>query len=421
MIVKILKNISSLSKINSNFFGLIDSPKHFDREYVNEHCEEVKFMDPMIDLNLAAQTIFHKDIIDSGRARDQLVLTRPESNIPLSSKISSCSLGSEHQPEDFFREGFEFDNEYLDSSIANSPKAVIDQDAGIANNLFAQFEQTNVNGERTMFEKLDFTGEANHHLFGIEDMLSGSPLSATPKLGVSHEFSECNNGDMEKYPCKLEKQISNALTRAELQSNAESIPARTTNPKAKKVVPKSILMQENPSSQSAVTKKEKSLALRADVMNKNMFRAIRRECKSIFDSYLIENNLSNKKGKRVFNVNLNMFSRHLLESTSVEWQSRRDFDQNEFIKYLGVFLNMCLMKKSFTLAEDKLKVQSFNELLYGYSHKKFFDFITIPEVSTLIKMIFEISSVDGFIANHETLVANREEYCAHIKQTMRQI
>ena len=56
----------------------------------------------------------------------------------------------------------------------------------------------------------------------------------------------------------------------------------------------------------------RKLALRADVMNKNFFRALRREIKRIFENYLISNGLSTSKCKRTFKTNLKRFCEYLL-------------------------------------------------------------------------------------------------------------
>lgn len=48
----------------------------------------------------------------------------------------------------------------------------------------------------------------------------------------------------------------------------------------------------------------KSLSLRLDVMNKNFFRAFRRECKTLFSKFLTQNLLSESNNKRVFAANL---------------------------------------------------------------------------------------------------------------------
>jgi hypothetical protein len=128
---------------------------------------------------------------------------------------------------------------------------------------------------------------------------------------------------------------------------------------------------------SAKQKKKKGLALRADVMNKNLFRAIRRECKAIYEDFLKNNSLSNSRSKRIFKSNLRKFSEYLLNSTNVEWKSRRNFETVEFSKHLGLFINTCLMKKVLDEKVGQEMILEFNNLLYSYSHKKFYDYLSV--------------------------------------------
>mmetsp|Transcript_12008 Transcript_12008/g.13651 ORF Transcript_12008/g.13651 Transcript_12008/m.13651 type:complete len:88 (+) Transcript_12008:293-556(+) len=79
------------------------------------------------------------------------------------------------------------------------------------------------------------------------------------------------------------------------------------------------------------------------------------------------------------------------------------------------------MKKVLASNDDIEKVTTFNDLLYSYSHKKFYEVISIPEVSTVIMMLFEVSQVRRFVQNHPTLSANSEEYEDHIQRMLRQI
>lgn len=60
----------------------------------------------------------------------------------------------------------------------------------------------------------------------------------------------------------------------------------------------------------------RKLALRADVMNKNFFRALRREVKSLFDDFILSNQFSMSRSKRNFRSNLIKYSNHLLEENS---------------------------------------------------------------------------------------------------------
>uniref|UniRef100_A0A7S3JF82 Uncharacterized protein n=1 Tax=Euplotes harpa TaxID=151035 RepID=A0A7S3JF82_9SPIT len=144
-------------------------------------------------------------------------------------------------------------------------------------------------------------------------------------------------------------------------------------------------------------------------MNKNVFRALRRECKLIFDEFIVANNFSASKSKRMFKSNLKRFSDHLLKSKMI-------LDPKEFQKHLGVFINICLMKKILEEKADLEKAEEFNELLYSYSHKKFYDYIKVPEVIAIIEIVLSSAGVEGFVAKHPTLSVHRENYIQHIGQ-----
>ena len=66
-----------------------------------------------------------------------------------------------------------------------------------------------------------------------------------------------------------------------------------------------------------LSESRRKLALRADVMNKNFFRAIRRQIKTQFDEFLVENGLSTSKSKRTFIANLKRFSDHLVKTFKI--------------------------------------------------------------------------------------------------------
>ena len=51
-------------------------------------------------------------------------------------------------------------------------------------------------------------------------------------------------------------------------------------------------------------------------MNKNFFRALRREVKSLFDEFILSNQFSMSRSKRNFRSNLIKYSNHLLEENS---------------------------------------------------------------------------------------------------------
>lgn len=86
----------------------------------------------------------------------------------------------------------------------------------------------------------------------------------------------------------------------------------------------------------------KNLALRTDVMNKNIFRALRRECRKHYEKYIAANKLPNpKRGNKKFVSNIKKFAQHLLVNTEVGFATKDQIDYNDFIIYLGTLINYC--------------------------------------------------------------------------------
>jgi len=157
------------------------------------------------------------------------------------------------------------------------------------------------------------------------------------------------------------------------------------------------------------------LSLRTDVMNKNLFRAIRRQCKGLYNDFLSANNLSKSKKQ----LNMEQFSTHLLSMTNVEGTTNQDFDSKDFMTYLGIFSNYCAMKKILKGNDSKDKLEKVYSVLYSYSHIKFNEFMLIPEIRVIIKIIVERSGTQSLIQSNSTLAANHESYSEHINKLLK--
>ena len=151
-------------------------------------------------------------------------------------------------------------------------------------------------------------------------------------------------------------------------------------------------------------------------MNKNIFRAIRRQCKEIFEEFLSKRSRLNSKIKRIFRENLALFSRCLLRETQIDVSSIDGFSEQDFVKYLGLFINYWIMKRELMPTAHFEKAVETNDLLYAYSHKKFRDYLSIPEVNVIIRILFERIGESEFIANHEALNSNPRAYMNQIQK-----
>lgn len=181
------------------------------------------------------------------------------------------------------------------------------------------------------------------------------------------------------------------------------------------------IQPEEDSEESKSQGKKKDLALRSDVMNKNIFRAFRRELKDTFEEYLSSVLYFNPKSKRNFINNVKKFSEHLFSLTNPSLKPDTDFDKELLTKYLGILLNFCLMKRKFKESEDQKLVKDINTLLYSYSHRRFYEFLAIPEVKLIVNSLLSHIGVDEFVKKHESLNTHSQEYAKHVKKIIRRL
>ena len=123
-------------------------------------------------------------------------------------------------------------------------------------------------------------------------------------------------------------------------------------------------------------------------MNKNILRAFKRELISIYEVFEGSNLISG------FREKIKEFSDNLLFTSNFDSADKKDFNYNKFYTYVAILINYWRMKKLVRTDEEKEQLKLSYEVIYSYSHQKFSDFISIPEVATLIKVKFyEILSI----------------------------
>ena len=115
-------------------------------------------------------------------------------------------------------------------------------------------------------------------------------------------------------------------------------------------------------------------------MNKNILRAFKRELISIYEEFESSNLISG------FREKIKEFSDNLLFTASFDAANRKDFNINKFYTYVAVLINYWKMKKLVRTEEEKEQLKICYEVIYSYSHQRFCDFISIPEVAILIKV-----------------------------------
>ena len=198
-----------------------------------------------------------------------------------------------------------------------------------------------------------------------------------------------------------------------IESDSEEATVREQH--AQEILSEALCKEENKSVEHIKVKrkrcKRKNLAVRADVMNKNVFRAIKRELKDVYHAFIISRRL--KKSKLHSQTNLKKFSRHLMSSSLLQIH-RDNLDLEKYEKYLNVFLNYCQMKNAATEATTRQMIDRTQEVLYAYSHKKYYEYMGIPEVNFILKSVVLKSGINNFVEKHSILSANRERYIAVI-------
>lgn len=169
---------------------------------------------------------------------------------------------------------------------------------------------------------------------------------------------------------------------------------------------------------SIISSPHSKLALRSDVMNKNIIRAIRRECKNLFDLYAKSCSVSCIKNSDEFNtVNLS-FAEHILNKMDTDWRKWTHFNFEDFAIYLGAFSNYWAMKRLTLGGCHKLKVDKVYGVFYKYSHQRFKEFIQVPEISLIIRMIWREVGTQNLLNHNDSLMTNKNKYQEYLHNLM---
>ena len=152
-------------------------------------------------------------------------------------------------------------------------------------------------------------------------------------------------------------------------------------------------------------------------MNKNFIRFIKREIRSFFVEYVKDQGLKNSK--KSYTNNCKHFALFLLENTSVEWGNIEGFNAQSLTLYLMALSQYCKFKSlAVTQQEIMIKHKVFN-LLYSFSHTRFYSFIQIPEIRFLILIIKERYKMCEFI--YKICHSHSSSYHIHINSLFKLI
>ena len=144
------------------------------------------------------------------------------------------------------------------------------------------------------------------------------------------------------------------------------------------------------------TKKRETLT-RKDVMQKTIFRALRKEYKYYFELFL-------KSNKIPVNYKINHFRPHIRQFIKfmMQWENEADlrdkfgeFTNLEFI--VGLMVDFCKTKKMSKSRSERQLMAQFYDASYKYSHAKFERLLEIPEVKFLFKKMLDKDYIDMFL------------------------
>ena len=156
-------------------------------------------------------------------------------------------------------------------------------------------------------------------------------------------------------------------------------------------------------------RKRRNLSIREDVMNKNVLRAFKRELINLYEAF---------DGSSVigsFREKVRDFCEHLLMTSHYDSYQNKNFKRNNFYNFVGILLNYCRMKKLVRTPEEKEQLKICYEVIYSYSHQKFNDFLALPEVTAIIKIIVSESGIEKIIEHNDTLGGDHfSKYKTHI-------
>ena len=172
---------------------------------------------------------------------------------------------------------------------------------------------------------------------------------------------------------------------------------------------------------------KKKRTVREDVMNKNILRLIRRQWKNLFNSFCQINNIKIVKRNEWFMNAVIQFAHYLLSfkplkfsddslSDKVLMSYRYSPDKCDFVVYLGIFIDYCTMKRILEENPNRSKLFEINDVLYSFTQTKFYDFITIPEVKTIINIVWNKVDMKRVISNNKSFKKHQEDYQEHISE-----
>lgn len=77
------------------------------------------------------------------------------------------------------------------------------------------------------------------------------------------------------------------------------------------------------------------------------------------------------------------------------------------------------MKKQNLSSEVQGILDDTYDVLYSYSHARFYQFISVPEIKSVIRRTITDMGIDEFISHHPILMKNKAKYSYAIEQMLK--
>lgn len=169
------------------------------------------------------------------------------------------------------------------------------------------------------------------------------------------------------------------------------------------------------------TTKRKNLSIREDVMNKNIFRAFKRELKTMYTNYVGDkaNSEDKEHAKVKFLESSGNFTDFIVKNSGLNLDNFSKFNMDTCKAYVGILLDYCQMKKIVRSESDKERLTSTFNVIYSYSHQKFYEYLEIPEIKVIFRIIIAKTGIEKFINHHDSL--HKEKYSSHLNSLMEKL
>lgn len=156
--------------------------------------------------------------------------------------------------------------------------------------------------------------------------------------------------------------------------------------------------------------KKKDTLTRKDVMQKTLFRALRKEYNRFFHKFIQFKGYNLNYDTKIFRQYLNDFVDYIMlwETPEGILHHYGEFKHLAFI--IGILVDYPKAKKMNVTEEEKVMIEKIYDPLYKYSHSKFDEILKIPETKFLFHKLCDVDYIDIFISNHVALFKQPEDY-----------